>query len=61
MSDSRARKDARDREKGVSRLEKRFASGKITKESVNNRGYNRFLTLHGEEVTKLLDAIGVKP
>ena len=48
MSDSRARKDARDREKGVRRLEKRFASGKITKESVNNRGYNRFLTLHGE-------------
>ena len=48
MSDKRAKKDARDREKGVKRLEKRFASGKITKESVNNRGYNRFLTLHGE-------------
>ena len=48
MSDSRARKDARDREKGVKRLEKRFANGKITKASVNNRGYNRFLTLQGE-------------
>ena len=48
MSDSRARKDARDREKGVKRFEKRFASGKITKASVNNRGYNRFLTLQGE-------------
>ena len=48
MSDKRARKDAKDRDKGVKRLEKRFASGKITKESVNNRGYNRFLTLHGE-------------
>ena len=48
MSDKCAKKDARDREKGVKRLEKRFASGKITKESVNNRGYNRFLTLHGE-------------
>ncbi len=44
MSDSRARKDARDREKGVKRLEKRFASGKITKESINNRDYNRFFT-----------------
>lgn len=44
MSDSRARKDARDREKDVKRLEKRFANGKITKESVNNRDYNRFLT-----------------
>ena len=48
MSASRARKDARDREKGIKRLEKRFASGKITKASVNNRGYNRFLTLKGE-------------
>jgi len=48
MSDERAKKDARDREKGVKRLEKRFASGKITKASVNNRGYNRFLTLQGE-------------
>jgi len=48
MSDSRAKKDARDREKGIKRLEKRFAGGKITKSSVNNRGYNRFLTLNGE-------------
>lgn len=48
MSDSRARKDAGDREKGLKRLEKRFASGRITKASVNNRGYNRFLSLEGE-------------
>ncbi|WP_373722441.1 MULTISPECIES: IS1634 family transposase [Bacteroidales] len=48
MSESRAKKDARDREKGVKRLEKRFASGKITKASVNNRGYNRLLSLQGE-------------
>ncbi len=48
MSANRARKDARDREKGIKRLEKRFANGKITKASVNNRGYNRFLTLQGE-------------
>ena len=48
MSDDRAKKDARDREKGVKRLEKRFANGVITKASVNNRGYNRFLTLQGE-------------
>lgn len=48
MSESRAKKDARDREKGVKRLEKRFASGKITKASVNNRGYNRLLSLLGE-------------
>ena len=48
MSESRARKDAKDRDKGIKRLEKRFASGKITKASVNNRGYNRLLTLKGE-------------
>lgn len=48
MSDKRAKKDAKDRAKGIQRLEKRFAKGKITKSSVNNRGYNRFLTLQGE-------------
>ena len=48
MSDKRAKKDAKDREKGIKRLEKRFANGKITKASVNNRGYNRLLTLQGE-------------
>lgn len=47
MSESRAKKDAKDRGKGIRRLEKRFASGKITKASVNNRGYNRFLSLQG--------------
>ena len=58
MSDKRAKKDARDREKGIKRLEKRFANGKITKASVNNRGYNRFLTLQGETtVTIDLDKI----
>lgn len=48
MSDGRARKDAKDREKGIKRLEKRFASGKVTKACVNNRGYNRFLTMEGD-------------
>jgi len=48
MSDKRAVKNAKDRKKGVERLRKRFASGVITKGSVNNRGYNRFLTLEGE-------------
>ena len=53
MSDSRARKDAKDREKGIKRIEKRFANGKITKASVNNRGYNRFLTLQGETTVSI--------
>lgn len=53
MSDKRARKDTKDRAKGIKRLEKRFAGGKITKASVNNRGYNRFLTLEGETTVKI--------
>ncbi len=48
MSDDRARKNAADREKGLKRLEKRFATDKLTKDKLNNRGYNRFLSLSGE-------------
>ena len=55
MSESRARKDAKDRAKGIKRLEKRFANGKITKASAGNRDYNRFLTLQGGETTVTID------
>ena len=48
MSDARARKNAADREKGLKRLEKRYKSDKFTKGKLNNRGYNKFLTLSGE-------------
>ncbi len=48
MSDARARKNAADRRKGLERLEKRFATDKLTKDKLNNRGYNRFLSLSGE-------------
>lgn len=48
MSDARARKNAADREKGLKRLEKRYKSDKFTKDKLNNRGYNKFLTLSGE-------------
>lgn len=41
----RAKKDAHNREKGVQRLEKAYKSGRLTKESVNKRGYNKFLTI----------------
>lgn len=47
MSDARARKNAADREGGLKRLEKRFRTGRITKDKLNNRGYNRFLTMTG--------------
>lgn len=48
MSDARARKNAMDRERGLKRLEKRFRTGRITKDKLNNRGYNRFLTMTGD-------------
>ena len=47
-SDKRAKKDAYNRRKGLRRLEKRVATGKLTKQHINNRGYNKFLELSGE-------------
>jgi transposase len=44
-SDSRAKKDKYNRTKGVNRLEKAYKSGTITKENINNRGYNKFLEI----------------
>ena len=44
-SSSRAKKDAYNREKGVKRLAKAFKSGNITKDSINKRGYNKFLNI----------------
>jgi transposase len=44
-SDSRAKKDRYNRTKGVKRLEKNYKSGTITKENINNRGYNKFLEI----------------
>jgi transposase len=44
-SSCRAKKDAYNREKGVKRLEKAYRSGSITKESINKRGYNKFLEI----------------
>ncbi len=46
-SAKRASKDARNREKGLSRLQKRIRSGRLTKENLNNRGYNKFLVMDG--------------
>jgi transposase len=48
MSEKRASKDRRNREKGLERLQKRVQSGKLTKSSINNRGYNKYLKLEGD-------------
>lgn len=48
FSEERAKKDRYNREKGLRRLEKRIKTGRLTKSSINNRGYNKFLKLEGE-------------
>lgn len=47
-SSKRAHNDKKNRDKGLKRLEKSVASGKLTKENINNRGYNKYLRLSGE-------------
>lgn len=47
-TDDRARKDAYNREKGLRRLEKAYRRGTLTKENINRRGYNKFLTMEGD-------------
>lgn len=44
-SETRARKDAYNRERGIARLRKVYKSGKLTKQQVNKRGYNKFLEI----------------
>jgi transposase len=44
-SQSREKKDAYNREKGVRRLTKAYSRGTITKEHINKRGYNKFLEI----------------
>lgn len=52
-SDKRKRKDDYNRKKGIKKLEQRIKFGKLTKESINNRGYNKFLSLTGKVEVEL--------
>jgi transposase len=47
-SDSRAKKDRINREKGLKKLEKQIKTGKLTKSSINNKGYNKYLKMEGD-------------
>ena len=47
-SEARAKKDAANRKRGLEKLEKSIAKGKLTKQNINNRGYNKYLKLEGE-------------
>ncbi|MBN9350345.1 MAG: IS1634 family transposase [Chitinophagaceae bacterium] len=44
-SAKRAKKDKHNRDRGVTRLKKTYKSGKITKDNINKRGYNKFLEI----------------
>lgn len=44
-SEKRAKKDAYNRTKGITRLEKAFKAGTVSKENINKRGYNKFLVI----------------
>jgi len=47
-SQVRAKKDAHNRKRGLDKLEKSIAKGKLTKKNINNRGYNKYLKLEGD-------------
>lgn len=52
-SRKRAGKDASNRVRGVQKLREQIKSGRLSKQSINNRGYNRFLTIEGRAVIRL--------
>jgi len=52
-SDKRAGKDAHNRKRGLQRLRKRIQSGRLTKENLSQRGYNKFLKLTGEVTVEI--------
>jgi transposase len=47
-SEARAKKDRANRERGLKKLEKQIRTGRLTKANINNKGYNKYLTLEGE-------------
>lgn len=54
-SESRAAKDRHNRDKGIQRLRKAYSSGKIKKENVNQRGYNKFLVIENDVMVRIDD------
>jgi transposase len=50
---ARAAKDAYNRKRGLSRLEKQVKTGRLTKSSINNKGYNKYLKLNGDVVIEI--------
>jgi len=54
-SRKRAKKDAANRAKGVRKLRTQLKTGRLTKEHINNRGYNKFLTITGAATVSIND------
>lgn len=52
-SAARAAKDAYNRKRGLSRLEKQVKLGRLTKSSINNKGYNKYLKLNGDVIIEI--------
>ena len=52
-SERRALKDAHNRQRGLTRLEKNLKAGRLTKSHINNKGYNKYLQLEGEVTVKI--------
>lgn len=50
---ARAIRDARNRKRGLEKLEKAIQSGKLGKKHINNRGYNKYLQIEGDVNIKI--------
>lgn len=55
-SERRAHRDRKNRIKGLARLDKQVRTGRLTKEHLNQRGYNKFLMLEGDVRVRIDDA-----
>lgn len=53
FSPKRAGNDAYNRDRGLKRLEQKLKHGKLNKEHINNRGYNKYLKLEGEVIISI--------
>ena len=55
-SEERAALDAKNRDKGVAKLRKKYSTGTVTKSKITQRGYNRFLKVTGgDRITVVVD------
>ena len=52
-SSSRAKNDEHNRKRGLTKLEKAVDKGKLTKQHINNKGYNKYLKITGNLVVEI--------